>query len=337
MNDRMQSRRTVSSSLLTFIIPIFDEEECIHSLHETLVAVARTVDMHVQYVYVNDGSRDGSMRELQDVVANHSDVVVVSLSRNFGKEIALTAGLHYASGDAVVLLDADLQDPPSLVPQMVDLWHQGYDVVYGKRQSRRGEGPIKIVTSFLFYRVMKKMSSVWIPEDTGDFRLMSRRAVNAVLSMKERRRFMKGLFSWIGFRQTAIEYERQPRRAGKTKWSYWRLWNLAVEGVTSFTTLPLRIVSYFGLLVSVVAIVYAIVVLYKALVFGDPVKGYPSMMIVILLLGGVQLMGIGVVGEYLGRTYEETKQRPLYIVDQVLQSEQQERQQSDDTPTSSKP
>lgn len=306
--------------LLSFVIPVYNEAECVRLLHGRVLAAVQDCGVRPQFVYVNDGSSDDSMNELRRIVAEHDDVTVVSLSRNFGKEVALTAGLDHARGDAVVVLDADLQDPPSLIPKMIGLWRAGYDIVYGKRISRRGEGPIKMATSFLFYRLMRRMSNVWIPEDTGDFRLLSRRALDAVLSMKERHRFMKGLFSWVGFRQIAVEYAREPRAAGRTKWNYWRLWNFAVEGVTSFTTVPLRVVSYFGLTVSLVAVIYAIVVLYKALRFGDPVKGYPSMMIIILLLGGVQLMGIGVVGEYLGRTYEESKQRPLYLVEEVVHS-----------------
>jgi glycosyltransferase involved in cell wall biosynthesis len=307
--------------LLSFVIPVYNEAECLRLLHDSILSAVQECGLRRQFVYVNDGSTDGSLDELRRIVAEHDDVIVVNLSRNFGKEVALTAGLDHAGGDAVVVLDADLQDPPSLIPKMIDLWRNGYDIVYGKRISRRGECPLKTTTSFLFYRLMRRMSNVWIPEDTGDFRLLSRRALDAVLTMKERHRFMKGLFSWVGFRQIAVEYARNPRVAGRTKWNYWRLWNFALEGVTSFTTVPLRIVSYFGLTVSIIAVIYAIVVLYKALAFGDPVKGYPSMMIVILLLGGVQLMGIGVVGEYLGRTYEESKQRPLYLVGEILHSE----------------
>jgi glycosyltransferase involved in cell wall biosynthesis len=313
-----QTRTSTGRPLVSVVVPIFNEENGIVQLHEEIRHALDNSGVSAEIIYVNDGSTDSSMGQLRDLYARDPDVVIVSLSRNFGKEIALTAGLDRAGGDAVVILDADLQDPPRLIPEMIRIWQQGHDVVYGKRSNRKGEGPFKKSTSFLFYRVIQRLSKVWIPEDTGDFRLMSRRAVNAVLAMHERRRFMKGLFAWIGYSQVPLEYERDPRVTGRSKWNYWRLWDLAVEGVTSFTTVPLRLVSYLGLFVSLGAIIYALVVVYKAVFFGEEVRGYPSMMVVILLLGGVQLLGIGVLGEYLGRTYEESKRRPLYLVEEEL-------------------
>ncbi|MGH9891562.1 MAG: glycosyltransferase, partial [bacterium] len=218
-------------------------------------------------------------------------------------------------GDAVVVIDADLQDPPELIPEFIGHWRSGYDVVYAKRTARDGESLLKKASAHAFYRLMQRVSRVKIPEDTGDFRLLSRRAVNALKQLKERHRFMKGLFAWIGYAQKAVEYRRVPRFAGETKWNYWRLWNFALDGITSFTTGPLKIAAYTGMFVSLLAILFAAFIVYKTLVFGEPVQGYPSLMVVVLLLGGVQLFSIGIIGEYLGRMFNETKNRPLYLVD----------------------
>jgi len=248
----------------------------------------------------------------------------VDLSRNFGKEIALTAGIDHAKGDSVVVIDADLQDPPELIPELVEHWKEGYDVVYAKRVARAGERAIKKATAHTFYRVMNKVSKLKLPEDTGDFRLMSRRAVDSLKELREHHRFMKGLFAWIGYRQKAVTYKRDARYAGQSKWNYWSLWNFALEGITSFTTVPLLAASYLGLLTSLTAFIYAVYVVYKTLVYGDPVKGYPSLMVVILFLGGIQLLAIGVIGEYIGRIFNETKRRPLYILKDYIPSDQSE-------------
>jgi len=240
-------------------------------------------------------------------------VAVIDLSRNFGKEIALTAGLDHASGEAVVVIDADLQDPPELIPELVEKWREGYDVVYARRTTRDGESFLKKSTAKLFYRFIQGVSRVQIPEDTGDFRLLSRRAVESLKQLRETHRFMKGLFAWIGYPQIAVNYRRDPRFAGQTKWNYWQLWNFALEGITSFTINPLKIATYLGLITSVGSFTYALFIIYKTFAFGDPVQGYPSLMVVILFLGGVQLMSLGVIGEYLGRMFNETKRRPLYF------------------------
>jgi glycosyltransferase involved in cell wall biosynthesis len=241
-------------------------------------------------------------------------VAVIDLSRNFGKEIALTAGLDHARGEAVIVIDADLQDPPELIPQLIEKWREGYDIVFARRISREGETFLKKLTAKLFYRFIQGVSRVKIPEDTGDFRLLSRRAVEALKKLRETHRFMKGLFAWVGYPQIAVNYRRDPRFAGQTKWGYWQLWNFALEGITSFTIAPLRIATYVGLTTSVGAFTYALFVIYKTLVYGDPVQGYPSLMVIILFLGGVQLMSLGVIGEYLGRMFNETKNRPLYFI-----------------------
>jgi polyisoprenyl-phosphate glycosyltransferase len=248
--------------------------------------------------------------------ANDPRVSLLKLSRNFGKELALTAGIDATDADAVVVIDADLQDPPELIPRFVQLWREGCDVVYGTRSTRAGETRLKKFTSHAFYRVMNRLSATPLPRDTGDFRLMSRRAVDALKQLRERQRFMKGLFSWVGFRQQPVVYDRDPRFAGHSKFNYWRLWNFALEGITSFSGAPLKIATYLGVLTALLAFLFGVAVLAKALLFGDPVPGYPSLMVVILFLGGVQLMALGLIGEYLGRLYMEVKQRPLYLVDE---------------------
>jgi glycosyltransferase involved in cell wall biosynthesis len=271
-------------------------------------------------VLVNDGSRDNTLRMMHALQASDPHVSVVDLSRNFGKEIALTAGLEHTKGDVVVVLDADLQDPPELIPQMLDLWREGYDIVYGVRSQRDGETWLKKMTAKYFYKLIQSVSRVEIPKDTGDFRLMTRRAVLALSKLKEEHRFMKGLFAWIGFPSRPLYYRRDPRAAGETKFNYWKLWNFAIEGITSFTVAPLKIATYFGLVVAVLALIYSAFVIWKAMVYGDPVKGYPSLMTVILFLGGVQLISVGVLGEYIGRIFNEVKRRPLYLVNRLLPS-----------------
>jgi glycosyltransferase involved in cell wall biosynthesis len=276
--------------------------------------MAARLDFRAEFVYVNDGSQDNTLDVLYELRRNDPRIAIVDLSRNFGKEIALTAGLDKANGDAVIVLDADLQDPPELIPDLVREWQSGFDVVYAQRQSRDGESMLKRSTAHLFYRIMGRIGKVRIPPDTGDFRLLSRRAVAALREIREHHRYMKGLFAWIGFPQKAVLYIRDPRFAGTTKWSYWRLWTLAIEGFTSFTTAPLKIATYIGLLTAFASFLYGVAIMYKTLMYGDPVRGYPSLMVVILFLGGIQLIGIGVMGEYLGRMFNESKRRPLYLL-----------------------
>jgi len=300
---------------LSVVTPVRNEEAVLPEFHERVGKVLDQLGASAEVVYVNDGSKDGTLGLLQQLYEDDPRVGVVSLSRNFGKEIALTAGLDYARGEAVVVIDADLQDPPELIPKLIERWRQGYDVVYATRMVRSGETLAKKLTAKYFYRVIKAMSPVEIPADTGDFRLLSRRAVDALTKLREHHRFMKGLFAWIGYPQTAVSYQRDARYAGESNWTYWRLWNFALEGITSFTTAPLKIASYLGLTAATIAFFYAIWIIYKTLQFGDPVTGYPSLMVVILFLGGIQLTTLGIIGEYLGRMFNETKHRPLYIVD----------------------
>jgi glycosyltransferase involved in cell wall biosynthesis len=297
---------------LSIVIPAYNEEEVLPEFHRRLEDVLDTLNLPCEILYVNDGSNDDTLKVIQDFT--DSRVAIIDLSRNFGKEIALTAGLDHACGEAVVVIDADLQDPPEVIPELVEKWQEGYDVVYARRTVRDGETFIKKLTARLFYRFIQGVSRVKIPADTGDFRLLSRRAVEALKQLRETHRFMKGLFAWIGFPQIAVNYRRDPRLAGQSKWDYWQLWNFALEGITSFTINPLKISTYLGLMTAVSSFTYALFVIYKTLAYGDPVQGYPSLMVVILFLGGVQLMSLGVIGEYLGRMFNETKQRPLYFI-----------------------
>lgn len=300
--------------LISVVVPAYNEEEVLAEFHERLSNILGSMSIDAEIIYVNDGSTDKTLGVISRLREYDSRVAIVDLSRNFGKEIALTAGLDHASGDAVVVMDADLQDPPELIPEFVKYWQEGCDVVYAKRVSRGGESIMKRATAYVFYRLIRRAGRVQIPEDTGDYRLLSRRAVESLKQLGEQHRFMKGLFAWIGYPQKAVPYQRDPRRAGKTKWKYSSLWNFALEGITSFTIAPLKFASYLGLITALAAFCYASFIIYNTLVYGDPVAGYPSLMVVILFLGGIQLITLGVIGEYLGRMFDETKRRPLYLV-----------------------
>ena len=299
---------------LSVVVPVFNEQEVLADFHCRLAAVLDSLGLRTQVIYVNDGSTDGTLDAIAQLAEHDARVVLVDLSRNFGKEIALTAGLDHTDADAVVVIDADLQDPPELIPELVAHWLDGYDVVYAKRTCRDGESVTKKVTAFLFYRLMQKLSRVRIPEDTGDFRLLSRRAVRAVCQMREQHRFMKGLFAWIGFPQKALPYRRAPRHAGATKWNYWKLWNFALEGITSFTCLPLKIATYVGLCSALGAFAYGLYIVLRTVVLGSPAPGYPSLLAMVTFLGGLQLLSIGIIGEYLARMFDESKRRPLYFL-----------------------
>lgn len=299
---------------VSVVVPAYNEEEVLPEFHRRMAEVAEKIDARVEMVFVNDGSTDRTLEVLNALRARDPRVAIVDLSRNFGKEIAMTAGLDHARGDAVVVIDADLQDPPELIPQMIGHWREGYDVVYAKRTSRAGESALKKATAHAFYRVIGGLSRVKIPEDTGDFRLLSRRAVDALGRLREQHRFMKGLFAWIGYPQKALPYERHARHDGQTKWNFRSLWTFALEGITSFTILPLKVATYVGLITALGAFGFGMFLVVDTLVRGNPVAGYPSLMTVVLFLGGIQLMAIGVIGEYLGRMFDETKNRPLYLV-----------------------
>lgn len=308
--------------LLTVIVPAYNEQEVLLEFHSRLSKVFDDLDAQLatEVLYVNDGSSDGTQAILDQLCQQDQRVSSIALSRNFGKEAAMTAGFDYAKGDAVVIIDADLQDPPELIHDLVRHWQEGYDVVYAQRSERDGESWLKKVTATAFYRVISRVSKVQIPKDTGDFRLMSRRAVDSLNRLREQHRFMKGLFAFVGYPQKALLYHRDPRAAGESKFNFWKLWNFALEGITSFTNAPLKMASYIGFFTAFFAFVYGIYVVLKTLFFGETVPGYPSLMVAILFIGGVQLLFIGILGEYIGRIYNETKQRPLYLIDQYHQA-----------------
>nr|WP_315593746.1 glycosyltransferase family 2 protein [uncultured Cupriavidus sp.] len=299
---------------VSVVVPIFNEEQVLPLFHARLGAVLESLPYASEVIYVDDGSRDRTLEVLRIIRGADETVGIIELSRNFGKEAALTAGLDVACGDAVVVIDADLQDPPELIPVLLDKWEQGFDVVYATRRTREGESFLKKATAHCFYRLMGKVSDIDIPADTGDFRLMSQRAVAAIGQLREQNRFMKGLYAWIGYRQTSILYDRDARASGKTKFNYRRLLKFAIDGITGFSTIPLRIATSVGLLVAVPAFGMALYTVGKTLLFGDPVRGYPSLMTVVLMLGGLQLFFLGILGEYLGRLFNESKRRPLYLI-----------------------
>ena len=308
--------------LLSAVIPFLNEEECMPSLIAALDDSLGRISVPFEIILVDDGSRDRSVVLATEELQKRPQITgsIISLSRNFGKEAALTAGLEAARGDVVVPLDADLQDPPSLIKEMLAEWQKGYDVVYAVRRQRAGESKTKRFTAYGFYRLMSRLSKTGIPADTGDFRLMDRCVVDALIRLPERSRFMKGLFAWVGFRQIAIYYDRDPRKLGQTNWNYWKLWNFAIDGVTSFSRVPLQVWSYAGLAIALLAIGYGGWMVLRTLLFGIDLPGYASLMTAVLFLGGIQLIGMGVLGEYLGRVFEEVKSRPLYLVRDVWSS-----------------
>ena len=299
---------------ISIVVPAYNEREVLPEFHRRLKGVISGMHVRAEIIYVNDGSTDDSSRLLQDLWGGDDRVVVLELSRNFGKEIALTAGIDHATGDVVIVIDADLQDPPELIPKLFEKWQAGYDIVYACRSERSGESWVKKVTASVFYRLIQHVGRIEIPKDTGDYRLLSRRAVDALTQLRETHRFMKGLFSWVGFPQTAVLYKRDPRYAGTTKWNYWKLWNFAIEGITSFTVAPLKVATYIGIITAIGAFFYGLKIIIMTLWIGRDVPGYASLMVIILFLGGIQLIGLGLIGEYLGRVFNETKRRPLYFI-----------------------
>lgn len=315
---RPRSAQDGQRCTLSVVVPVYSEEAVLPEFHRRLAAVLDGLPADAEIVYVNDGSRDGTMALLAALHAADPRVAVVDLSRNFGKEVAMSAGLDHAGGDAVIVIDADLQDPPELIPDMVRAWQEGHDVVLMRRTSRAQESWLKKATAHAFYRAIGRMGAIDIPENVGDFRLLSRRAVAALRRFPERSRFMKGLFAWIGFPSREIDYDRDGRFAGKTKWNYWRLWNFALEGITSFSVVPLKVASYVGFATALVAFADGAFVIGKTLLYGDPVRGYPTLVVLVLFLGGLQLMALGIIGEYLARMFIEVKQRPLYLVQRCL-------------------
>jgi polyisoprenyl-phosphate glycosyltransferase len=301
--------------LLSLVVPFYNEEDSAEHLFARVVPVLSSLkDLDFEVICVDDGSRDGTLAKLQLLRRRYGKLKIIELSRNFGKEAALTAGLDEANGDIIIPFDADLQDPPDVIPQLVDKWRQGYDVVLAQRVDRETDTFAKRKTAAMFYRAHNALAPQHIPENVGDFRLFTREVLEALKKLPERQRFMKGLFAWVGYKSAVVEYVREPRFAGKTKFSGWKLWNFALEGFTSFSTLPLRVWTYLGGTVATVAVLYGLFLVIRTLIHGNPVPGYASLASIILFLGGIQLIGIGVIGEYLGRVYFETKHRPIYLV-----------------------
>jgi glycosyltransferase involved in cell wall biosynthesis len=302
---------------ISILIPAYNEEPVLDKLFTRLANLANdTKNYNFEFLFINDGSKDKTLDIIKDYADKDHRVSYINLSRNFGKEIGMIAGLDHVTGDATVIIDADLQDPPELIPKMLELWEQGYDDVYAKRKSREGETWLKKKTSKLYYKTLQSVTHIPIQEDTGDFRLLDRRVVEALKQFRESQRNTKAMFSWVGFHKKEILYDRDPRAAGETKWNYLKLVNLAIDGITSFTTAPLRISIFIGLIVSVFAFIYLVFLVIRTLFFGVDLAGYPSTMTVILFLGGVQLLSLGIIGEYVGRIFNETKERPLYLIEE---------------------
>lgn len=303
--------------MISIIIPMYNEEESLPFLYERLDKLANKIENYeVEFLFVNDGSKDNSLNIVKKYKEKDDRVCYLNLSRNFGKEVAMGAAFDYVTGDAVVIIDADLQDPPELIIEMLKYYEEGYDDVYAKRRSRDGESWLKKFTSKAFYKILSSISSVPIQKDTGDFRLLSRRAVEALRSFPEKQRYTKGMFSLIGFKKKEVEFDRQARIAGKTKWNYFKLIDLAIEGITSFTVAPLRIATVMGGISASIAFIYIVYIVVRTVILGIDVPGYASIICFILMIGGIQLISLGVIGEYLGRIFIEVKNRPLYFVEE---------------------
>jgi glycosyltransferase involved in cell wall biosynthesis len=299
---------------ISIVAPAYNEEENIYPFYERVKKVLDEITDNWEIVCVNDGSKDKTLDILVELNSKDNRVKVIDLSRNFGKEIALTAGLDNCKGDLIIPIDIDLQDPPELIPDMIKLWEKGNNVVYATRIKREGESFFKKLTAYMFYKFINKITSINIPRNTGDFRLIDRKVLDSLKELRETHRFMKGLFSWVGFNQVSLPYVREKRFAGNTKFNYWKLWNFAIEGITSFSIAPLKFATYFGFFVSLLSVIFAIYIISKTLIYGSDVPGYPSLMVTILFLGGIQLITIGLIGEYVGRIYNEVKKRPLYFL-----------------------
>lgn len=304
--------------LITIMIPTYNEQDVLPQLFTRLNKLAtNNSNYDFEFLFINDGSKDKTITMIEQESEKNSRISYINLSRNFGKEIAMLAGFDYSKGDAVVIIDADLQDPPELIPEMIKYWEQGYDDVFARRNNRKGETWLKKSTSRWFYNILAKLAHVEIQRDTGDFRLLDRKAIEALKTLRESNRYTKGMFSWIGFKKKEITYDRDPRAAGETKWNYRKLTNLAIEGITSFTTAPLRISTYAGFFVSFAAFAWVIYLVIRKIFFSVDMSGYTSIMAAILFIGGVQLIAIGIIGEYIGRIFNETKNRPVYFTQDV--------------------
>ncbi len=309
------NRQRVDSPNISVVVPMYNESEACDAFFETLIPILESITNDYEVICVNDGSNDDTRQVIVNAHRENHHIKLINLSRNFGKELAVTAGIEHASGNIVIPIDADLQDPPDLIPEMVERWKEGYDTVIAVRSDRRADSAFKRTSSKLFYRIIGTISDVPIPADAGDFRLIDRSVVDALKLLPERNRFMKGLFAWVGFSQAVVEYSRPERAAGDSKWKFWQLWNLALDGIFSFTTLPLRIWTYLGVAVTIFSTLYALEVIIQTLIFGVSAPGYASLIVTILFFSGLNMIGLGILGEYIGRIFTEVKQRPLYLVE----------------------
>lgn len=300
---------------LSIVCPCFNEQDMVDLFLQQMAAVLDGLNRSFEIIMVNDGSSDNTMQKLQQAKAQYPQIRIINLSRNFGKEAALSAGLDFAEGEVIVPIDADLQDPPELINEFIKKWQEGFDVVLAKRIDRSTDSLAKRLTASLFYKLHSKISHTDIPDNVGDYRLITRKVLRAIQQLPENQRFMKGIFAWVGFKTAIVEYKRDNRKAGKTSFHGWSLWNFALEGITSFSTFPLRIWLYIGSSIALLSFIYGSFIVFRTLIVGVDLPGYASLLTTILFLGGIQLIGIGVLGEYLGRTYEESKRRPLYIVE----------------------
>lgn len=319
--------RKAGEVLLSVVVPMYNEEEGVELFFQRLQPALNAITHSYEIVCVDDGSSDRTLALLTMRRMRDPRVKVVSLSRNFGKDTALSAGLDHACGRAVVPIDADLQDPPELIAAMLDKWRDGYEVVYARRSQRDTDDFQKRMSAGLFYRIHNWLADIAIPDNTGDFRLLDRRVVEALKHLPEKTRFMKGLFAWVGFRQTGIEYSRASRAAGQTKWRYWKLWNFAIDGITGSSTVPLRIWTYMGAGIAMLALLYAAWLVLRTLIVGTDVPGYASLMVAVLFLGAINIVATGILGEYVGRIYVEVRNRPLYLVREKHGFERQPQQE----------
>lgn len=301
--------------VISLVCPCYNEEEVIDLFLKEVSIILDEIGESYEIVFVNDGSRDETFQKLLDAKNQYQNIRIINLSRNFGKESALTAGLDQARGEVIIPIDVDLQDPPELIKDFINHWKEGSDVVLAKRVDRSTDSLAKRWSAKLFYRFNNKISKIPIPENVGDYRLITRKVLNALQQLPESERFMKGLFAWVGFKTSVVEYKREERKAGNTSFNGWKLWNLAIEGITSFSTFPLKVWLYMGFMISLLSFIYGAVIIFKTLIFGVDMPGYASTMTTILFLGGIQLIGIGVLGEYIGRIYMESKRRPTYIIE----------------------
>ena len=320
-NEFTPSQCLEGKKRISVVVPIFNEAHCIEPFFNRLIPILKSLPFNYEIVCVDDGSQDESVALIQSWMSKDSGIKLIKLTRNFGKERALAAGIDYASGHAVIPIDSDLQDPPEVIPALLDEWQKGFDMVIATRNNRPGDSVVKRQSARWFYRIMNRFSEVSIPANAGDFRLMDRRVVNALKSLPESTRFHKGLFAWLGFKTASVEYERPERVGGVSKWNYWKLWNYALDGVFAFSTAPLKLWSYVGAITASAGFIYALFIIVKTIAFGVDVPGYASLLVLFLTLNGFCLIGIGVVGEYVGRIFTEVKNRPLYLVDEILNHE----------------